>query len=417
MKIKLSRIALVSSVVIMIALSIFIGINNKQEIIIKEIDGDKSTLGDVSIIAQDIQSIYKTAKSTINKDGISEDKFAVSTSVQFNDAQDLISNKQLLDYSQGSNGTYQKDNCVGVVSVGPWYTEENANDEQKEIVVTVMEENIATKEVKNYTINLNTYVKDNDSNGISTITVPIVFEDELYVVVGLDMINYNNANKYENCTEESRIYVYKLNLKDESSEHILTKKISEGGQSSFTYNTAFSKDSTAYLVNTLYSKNNKNQTETEFQLLSFDLKTRKFDTLSLGKNIEGQGIWNIFDYYLIDDRAYLIYDYEFSKTFNISEMEIDLNTNKIVNKEIKYSLELDENINSNDVGYSLYNIRCIDNKLFISFEIQNTAAETYNSRGLLSRYIYVIDRNNKETLYAAKINDSNNNTITLSVVK
>lgn len=417
MKIKLSRIALVSSLIIMIGLSIFIGKNNKQEIIIKEIKGDKSAIGDVSIIVQDIQSIYKTSKTTISKGGINEDKFALTNSIRFSDAQDLITNKELLDYSQGNNGTYQYDNYIGVISVGTYYTEENANDEQKEIVATVMEENTETKEVKNYTINLDTYVKDNDSNGISTTTLPIIFDDELYVVVGLDIENYNNTNKYENQTEESRIYVYKLDLKSESADHILTKNLSEGGESVISYSTAFSQDSTTYFVNRLYSKNSKNETETEYQLLSFDLETRKFDTLNLGKNIDGQGLWNIFDYYLIDDSVYLIYDYTVGNKFNIFEIEINLKDNKIVNNEIKYSLELDENINTNDVGYSLNNIRCIDNKLFIAFEIQNYTSSNWESRGDVSQYIYVVDRASKETLYAAKMNDSNNNDITLSVVK
>lgn len=417
MKIKLSRIALVSSLIIMIGLSIFIGKNNKQEIIIKEIKGDKSAIGDVSIIVQDIQSIYKTSKTTISKGGINEDKFALTNSIRFSDAQDLITNKELLDYSQGNNGTYQYDNYIGVISVGTYYTEENANDEQKEIVATVMEENTETKEVKNYTINLDTYVKDNDSNGISTTTLPIIFDDELYVVVGLDIENYNNTNKYENQTEESRIYVYKLDLKSESADHILTKNLSEGGESVISYSTAFSQDSTTYFVNRLYSKNSKNETETEYQLLSFDLETRKFDTLNLGKNIDGQGLWNIFDYYLIDDSVYLIYDYTVGDKFNIFEIEINLKDNKIVNNEIKYSLELDENINTNDVGYSLNNIRCIDNKLFIAFEIQNYTSSNWESRGDVSQYIYVVDRASKETLYAAKMNDSNNNDITLSVVK
>lgn len=417
MKIKLSRIALVSSLIIMIGLSIFIGKNNKQEIIIKEIKGDKSAIGDVSIIVQDIQSIYKTSKTTISKGGINEDKFALTNSIRFSDAQDLITNKELLDYSQGNNGTYQYDNYIGVISVGTYYTEENANDEQKEIVAIVMEENTETKEVKNYTINLDTYVKDNDSNGISTTTLPIIFDDELYVVVGLDIENYNNTNKYENQTEESRIYVYKLDLKSESADHILTKNLSEGGESVISYSTAFSQDSTTYFVNRLYSKNSKNETETEYQLLSFDLETRKFDTLNLGKNIDGQGLWNIFDYYLIDDSVYLIYDYTVGDKFNIFEIEINLKDNKIVNNEIKYSLELDENINTNDVGYSLNNIRCIDNKLFIDFEIQNDTSSNWESRGDVSQYIYVVDRASKETLYAAKMNDSNNNDITLSVVK
>ena len=49
---------------------------------------------------------------------------------------------------------------------------------------------------------------------------------------------------------------------------------------------------------------------------------------------------------------YLIYDYEIGEKFKIREMEVDLNTKKIVNKEIAYSLEFDDSIkntNSMDI--------------------------------------------------------------------
>lgn len=420
MKLKLSRMILASSIIIMIGLSIFMCMNDKEKIKIEELRGSKSTLEDVNIIFQNVQNSYKTTKTTISKDGISKDKFAVTTPNRFSDAQDLITNEDMLNYSQGMVGTYQYDNYVGVVSVGTHYTNETSNDEKKELVATVMEENIETKDVKNYTIKLGTYFKNDTDNGVSTNIVPIKYKDELYIVAGVDIENYSNVNKYENQIEESRIYVYKLDLENESSENILTKSLSKDGESNISYNISFAKDNTAYFINRLYGYNDKNETKTTFQLLSFDLETRKFDTLELGKTIDEDGIWAIHKYYLIEDKVYLIYDYEIGKKINIYEMEIDLNTNEIVNKEVVYSLDFDDNKNTNDIGYSIDNIRYVDNKLFISIETQKYTESSWSSRGEISKYLYVIDRNSKKTLYAVKGNIENSvydGNISLSVVK
>lgn len=133
MKLKLSRMILASSIIIMIGLSIFMCMNDKEKIKIEELRGSKSTLEDVNIIFQNVQNSYKTTKTTISKDGISKDKFAVTTPNRFSDAQDLITNEDMLNYSQGMVGTYQYDNYVGVVSVGTHYTNETSNDEKKRI--------------------------------------------------------------------------------------------------------------------------------------------------------------------------------------------------------------------------------------------------------------------------------------------
>ncbi len=570
MRLKISRIILASSIIIMICLSISMSINNKSEIKIEEIKGDKSALEDVSIICQDIESMYKTSKTTITKDGISKNNFAQTISTRFSDAQDLITNEDMLNYSQGIVGTYQYDNYVGVVSVGTHYTNETSNDEKLQIVATVMEENIETGKLAEYTIPLGAYFKNNGDNGISTNTVPIRYEENLYIVVGVDIENYNNINAYENQIEESRIYVYgdngistntvpiryeenlyivvgvdienynninayenqieesriyvyKLDLENESSENILTKSLSKDGESAIGYNAAFAKDDTAYFVNTLYSKNDKYEVnesseniltkslskdgesaigynaafakddtayfvntlyskndkyevKRETQLLSFSLKTRKFETIELGKDGESNeeeeldGLWNIFKYYLIDDKAYFIYDYIGGEKFEIREMEVDLNTKKIVNKEIAYSLEFDDSIknddkayfiydyiggekfeiremevdlntkkivnkeiayslefddsikNTNSMSYTIENIRCIDNKLFISIETQKDTEASWDSRPITTSYLYIVDRNSKETVYAAKINEGKNKNIytggiDISVVK
>ena len=430
MKLKLSRMILVGSIITMIGLSISMCINDKEKIKIEELRGSKSTLEGVNIIFQKVQNSYKTTKTTISKDGISKDKFVVTTPNRFSDAQDLITNEDMLNYSQGIVGTYQYDNYVGVVSVGIHYTNETSNDEKLEIVATVMEENIETGKLTEYTIPLDTYFKNSGDNGISTNTVPIRYEDNLYIVVGVDIENYNNINTYENQIEESRIYVYKLDLESESSENILTKSLSKDGESAIGYNAAFAKDDTAYFVNTLYSKNDKYEVKRETQLLSFSLKTRKFETIELGKDGESNeeeeldGLWNIFKYYLIDDKAYFIYDYIGGEKFEIREMEVDLNTKKIVNKEIAYSLEFDDSIkNSNRMSYTIENIRCIDNKLFISIETQKDTEASWDSRPITTSYLYIVDRNSKKTLYAVKGNIENNENsvydgnISLSVVK
>ena len=131
MRLKISRMILAGSIIIMICLSISMCMNNKNEIKIEELKGEKSALEDVNIICPKCENIYKTSKATISKDGISKDKFAVTTPNRFSDAQDLITNEDMLNYSQGMVGTYQYDNYVGVVSVGIHYTNETSNDEKK----------------------------------------------------------------------------------------------------------------------------------------------------------------------------------------------------------------------------------------------------------------------------------------------
>ena len=422
MKLKLSRITLVVSIITMISLSIFIFINDKEKIKIEELQGSKSELEDVNIIFQNTQNLYKTTKTTISKEGISEDKFSVTTPNRFSDEQDLITNQDMLSYSQGMKGMYQYDNYVGVVNVSIDYSKENFNNKKEELVATVMEENIDTKEVKNYKINLGTYFTNDEDNGISTTTVSIKHKGELYIVVGVDIQNYDNLSK-ESRIEESRIYVYKLNLDNESSEHILTKTLSKGGESRISNNISFSNGNKAYFVNSLYEYNDNNEIKEEYQLLSFDLETRKFYTLELEKNIDEDYIWIIHNYYLKDDKLYIIYNYEIGKKINLYEMEIDLKSNEILNKKIVYSLDFEDNKNINEIGYSIDNIRCIDNKLFISIETQKYTESSWSTRGEISRYLYVVDRNSKKTLYAVKgsIEGSQNSVydgyINLSVVK
>ena len=90
-------------------------------------------------------------------------------------------------------------------------------------------------------------------------------------------------------------------------------------------------------------------------------------------------------------------------------MEVDLNTKKIVNKEIVYSLEFEDSIkNTNSMSYNIENIRCIDNKLFISIETQKDTEVSWDSRLITTSYLYIVDRNSKETVYAVKINKENN---------
>ena len=66
---------------------------------------------------------------------------------------------------------------------------------------------------------------------------------------------------------ESRIYVYKLDLENESSENILTKSLSKDGESNISYNIRFAKDNTAYFINRLYGYNDKNETNNNISII------------------------------------------------------------------------------------------------------------------------------------------------------
>ena len=206
-----------------------------------------------------------------------------------------------------------------------------------------------------------------------------------------------------------------MDLENETSDMVLVKDMSEDGYYGLGYNISFSKDDTAYFVNEKYSKDKNNKNIITFELLSFNIKTRTFNTIELGENINDTGIMYIDEVYIIDNKAYLINEYNYDNNkFKIKEIEVDLEKNKVTNKDKTYVLDIDEN--TNDVSYSLQNIRCIDNKLFISIQFQEYEYSSVKSPAISSNYVFVVDRESKETLYAVKIEAGLGKNSTISVV-
>ena len=84
------------------------------------------------------------------------------------------------------------------------------------------------------------------------------------------------------------------------------------------------------------------------------------------------------------------------------------------NKENTYLLDIGKI--SNNTSYSLQNIRCIDNKLFISVELQESEYSSAKGSYTPSNYVFVVDRQSKETLYAVRIEAGIDKNSTISVI-
>lgn len=410
---KLSKFFLVLTSTLMVVLCMILFKINNSDIKITEIAGDKSALSNATIISETIESMYQVKEININKDGIKNKNFTFSKPVRFGDEDDIVTSSNILNYNKNNNKMYKIKDRVGTMYASLYYNDPKKSFES-ELIIDIDEENVNTKKVNRYIINLGNFFDDSQTN-VCVSSVPVVYKDDLYAVIGVDIDDFNKTNKFEGSADISRIYVYKLDLENETSDMVLVKDMSEDGYYGLGYNISFSKDDTAYFVNEKYSKDKNNKNIITFELLSFNIKTRTFNTIELGENINDTGIMYIDEVYIIDNKAYLINEYNYDNNkFKIKEIEVDLEKNKVTNKDKTYVLDIDEN--TNDVSYSLQNIRCIDNKLFISIQFQEYEYSSVKSPAISSNYVFVVDRESKETLYAVKIEAGLGKNSTISVV-
>jgi len=407
---KFSKIFLIGISILIVLLCIFLGINNKSEIKVTEIKGDRSALGNATIISETIENIYQVKEVSISKSGINKNNFAFSKPVRFSEEGDIVKNPAIIN-SYNTNEIYKTKTSIGSLTTSLYYND-SSNDES-ELVVNINEENIESKKVKSYMINLGVFFDDSLSNASIT-SVPIVYEDDLYAVVRIDIDDLSKNNQFDGSADISRIYVCKLDLKNESGEIILVKDINDDSYYSLVHHVAFSKDYTAYFVNEKYDRDKNNNNIIVFELLSFNLKNKTFNTIEIGKNINDTKLLYINKAYLIGNKAYLINEYTYDNKFKINEIEVDLEENKVTNKENTYLLDIGKI--SNNTSYSLQNIRCIANKLFISVELQESEYSSAKGSYIPSNYVFVVDRQSKETLYAVRIEAGIDKNSTISVI-
>ncbi|MGL5348686.1 MAG: hypothetical protein ACRDA3_15165 [Peptostreptococcaceae bacterium] len=398
---KASKIVLFTTMGLMIMSAIVLGFNIKENNGLEDISGNKDALNNVNIIYQKKQGAYRTKEVKLSKDETKVNEFAKARDIQlpftnnYKDQRDFYSES----YSRAKYN-YEYEDTIGFLNTEVTYI----STENIKVEFLAREKNLKTNKVNEYKMEISE--KNSKQKYSSWKGMPIRYNGELYALV---IWESESVDSVYSAKKESSINIYKLDLQNEKAEIIDSKEFKtkdeyiQLGYPSFTHNNKY------YIAKDTY-KIEYGQTKVTRSFITYDLKTSKFDSIDMTKeivagqyysvnNIEGNTV-NIcsfnerFKERILSISTLNLEDYEFTK-----ENEI-------------YNIDVPEE----GYNYSLRDSKSIDGKIYAvinAFERSDLdeAREQFDKN-----YVYVIDEKSKEILYIGLIKEEYNKIVNIDIV-
>ena len=117
MKIKLSKIILIVSVVGIILAGISVANIYKTDIVVNDVYGDRSALEDMNIILQKTGGAFETDEIIINKDSEKMNKFVKQGSQLFNLTKENTEHRDLFTFEHDENLLFEDESTIGIANV------------------------------------------------------------------------------------------------------------------------------------------------------------------------------------------------------------------------------------------------------------------------------------------------------------
>ncbi|MGL5329387.1 MAG: hypothetical protein ACRDD7_08965 [Peptostreptococcaceae bacterium] len=417
---KISKLVLIGITISMLIVVTYIGVSTKENYSVVDIKGNRAELDDVNVVYQQRNGIYKTTEVKISKDDIDVDKNAKEAVDGFDINKKTKENRSILNGAWSSYNIYEDKNIIGNVQVNRSYEGHYTDDDYAKVYAYIQEKDLQSNKIKEYEIPIESDIPY-DIN-VDYNTVPLKYNNELYLTVLHNVEQgYNIKEKGENQivgSKEIYINVYKIDLEKEISKLIKTKKIDAPNNKDnlIAYgNLAFSNNNKTYFMSEEYSYNEKNEYKSEFELIEYDVKSNEFNTIKTDIKSFEVGMQNNF--YINDNKVTFVTAEEDSSKIDVYFTTIDLNTNKIIRSNEKYSLSLSDHTVSDQNLFEYYvnDFKIIDNKIYLT--LRGWRYEDHYSRDHIREYVYVLDEKSKETLYTGKIKDKKGNFTDSSILK
>lgn len=405
MKIKLSRIILIVSVLGMILISIFITNIYKKDIVVNDVYGNRSALGDMNILLQKTGGVFETDEIIINKDSESINKFVKQGDRLSNLTKENIDNRYVFQFEENEKFFFEDEKSIGMARV----LANTIIDYKEKMTTEIKIKDKKSGKIESYEIEMGEPINTNTDYRYTSI--PVKKEgDYLYLVVMYSYFDYNSSEEFVDDSkllpryvESTNLSLYKLNLSKKTSEQVISldyynKEIVLGKE-------IFSYDNKAYFL--VYKKDN-NSDDYVNNLLCFDIKTKEISLIDLG----------LKDTYITracstdDDKMLLlsipvVNGYADGSNGNIEGILIDLKNNKI-NKTYKLDMKY-------NTSYDYMNrIRLHNGKIYAVSKWYVEQDQEYICE---TPYIfYVFDENNGEKLYEGNIGIHSNYRVNLGIV-
>ena len=226
MKKNISKIILILSVVGMILVGISLTSIYKSDIVVNDVYGSRSSLGDINILLQKRGGVFQTDEILISKENETLNKFVKQGNQLMNLTKDNIENRNLFKYQYNKSLIFEDENSVGIFNS---YIDDY-EDNQTRMIGKVSIKNKESGDVESFEIDMGNSIDINKE--YTQQILPVKKEgDILYVATMYSYYTYsepkesmeNNQFTQNNC-DSTYLNLYKLNLAEKTSRQVLSKE-------------------------------------------------------------------------------------------------------------------------------------------------------------------------------------------------
>ncbi|RDY26845.1 hypothetical protein CHL78_011640 [Romboutsia weinsteinii] len=382
---KISRIALGLSLSSIIVLGILINSNSPKDKL-KDINGDRNSLGDVTILSQERLGFYSTKIITLYKDNyeVNNNSKQLANS---NEVYSKISNENrtfLRNSVISDNNYYETNDSIGYIG----YLDEYYDNEDVYIMTTIHEKNLKTNKTTEVDIKLPTKFKQSNNSNYKSIIAK--YKDDLYLVVhGVDGILYNDSGEI---VDEGRDFIkfYKINLDNKEVKELDIKtEFNENGKYKVVEDGMFVNN------NKIYFKMENKETK-KYNLAYYDLASQKVETIKTEISLETD--MSLYESSVEDNKLNLLYtNKDIKDKIALHLTTIDLKSGDILNDNVVY--EMDKLNRFNDAT----NFRVVDNKLYVTLKSHKIDKQEVRTKDReYADSIAVFDEKTKKLLYVGE---------------
>lgn len=404
MKIKLSRLILSVSVIGVILMGISLVNIYKTDIVVKDVHGERTALGDMNILIQKTGGVFETDEIIIDKNGEKTSKLVKQGSKLFNLTEKNIDNRDVFQFEHDRNILFEDEDSIGMANI----LAGEIIDNNWRMAADIKIKDKKNGKIESYEIDMGDSIYTEKNYKYAAI--PVKKEgDILHVAVMYSYYNYPSDEEYSDDLELESKYckttnlsLYKLNLSNKTSKCIISQDY-EGKDLSLK-NAAFSNENKAYFV--VDKKNDKSNTY-KTNLFEFDVKTKDVNLIETGTKED-----YITKSCTIEDGEILLISTPISGALSNEDTKAILLDLK--NKNIKYTYKLDMNYKVSPIYTD--RIRRYNEKIYV-VSSEYTDMENYEDSYNTSYKFYVFDEKNGEKLYEGSVEINSSYRVNMGIVK
>ncbi|WP_419749780.1 hypothetical protein [Terrisporobacter petrolearius] len=410
MKIKLSKIILIISVVGTILVGISLANIYQTDIVVKDVHGKRSALGDMNILLQKTGGVFETDEILINKNSTTTKKLVKQRDTLFNLTKENLNNRDLFQFQYDKNILFEDKDTVGTAEISGC---EVAGNKQR-MMAYIETKDKKNNKIESYNIDMG---KDIDTNENYTYaSIPVKKEGDILYVATMysygDVSDDSSDEEYvddstlaDPCYKITNLSIYKLNLSNKTSKCVVSKDY-EGKDLSIKQ-PGFSNGNKAYFI--VNKKKNK----------SDDYSTNLFE---LDINLKEV---NLIDLKTKDDYIETSYNIENDEILllsmpSIDEMNSEISENvdgilvNLKDRDLKYKYKLDINYNVDFTSGD--RVRRDNGKIYVA-SATYVKTDKYENNYQTPYNFYVFDEKDGEMLYEGSTTINSSDKVNMGIVK